>query len=136
MRTKMMDKRMKKLDKLEAELQEPEFVGSQSFETLFVGWGSTYGPIAEAVKLLNEKQGNKYAALVFGDIYPLPQKLLKEKAAAARQIINIEQNATGQLSGLIREKTGIACTSNILKYDGRQISGEEIVERVLKGDAI
>ena len=121
-----------KFEKLEKELEEPQFLGSEGFETLLVGWGSTYGPIAEAVRLLNERRGGKYAALVFGDIYPLPEKRLREKAAAAQQIINVEQNATGQLAGLIREKTGVICTSSILKYDGRQISGEEITERVLK----
>ena len=131
-RTKMMDKRMMKFEKLEKELEEPQFLGSEGFETLLVGWGSTYGPIAEAVRLLNERRGGKYAALVFGDIYPLPEKRLREKAAAAQQIINVEQNATGQLAGLIREKTGVICTSSILKYDGRQISGEEITERALK----
>ena len=133
MRTKMMDKRMKKLEKLELELQEPEFLGSEAFDTLFVGWGSTYGPIAEAVKLLNEKEAGKYAALVFGDVYPLPQRLFKEKASAARRILCVEQNATGQLKDLIREQTGIACTDCILKYDGRQISGEEIAAGVTKG---
>ena len=133
MRIKMMDKRAKKLDGLKLELQEPEFLGSESFDTLFVGWGSTYGPIAEAVKVLNDKTNGKYAALVFGDVYPLPRKLLEEKAAKAQQIINIEQNATGQLADLIREQTGIACISSILKYDGRQISGEEIADRIIKG---
>ena len=132
MRINMMDKRMKKLEKLKLELQEPEFIGSEQYETLILGWGSTYGPITEALKLLNEKQPNKYAALVFGDIFPLPQTLLKEKAAKAKKIVNIEQNATGQLADLIREQTSIVCTNSILKYDGRQISGEEIVERLLK----
>ena len=131
MRIKMVDKRMMKLEELKKELEEPEFLGAEDFETLLVGWGSTYGPIAEAVSLLNEKQQGKYAALVFGDIYPLPEKRLTEKAAVAKRIINVEQNATGQLAGLIREKTGIVCASSILKYDGRQISGEEIAGRAV-----
>lgn len=129
-RNNMMDKRMRKLDKLKLELQEPEFMGSDNCQILLVGWGSTYGPIAEAVKLLNDEQNGKYGALVFGDIYPLPEKLLKEKASSVKEIINIEQNATGQLADLIREQTGISCTGSILKYDGRQISAEEIVERI------
>lgn len=133
-RNKMMDKRMKKLEKLKQELQEPEFIGPDVFDTLFIGWGSTYGPIAEAVEQLNEKSAGKYAALVFGDVYPLPQKLLQEKTKAARHIINIEQNATGQLADLIREQTGIICTKSILKYDGRQISGDEIAEQMQKED--
>jgi len=133
MRIQMMDKRMKKLEKLKEELQEPEFLGDEACDTLLLGWGSVYGSIAEAVKLLNSTQNGTYGALVFGDIYPLPQKLLKEKALSAKHIINIEQNATGQLADLIREQTGITCTGSILKYDGRQISGEEIVEKIQKG---
>ena len=132
-RIQMMDKRMRKIDKLMEELQEPEFIGGESFETLLVGWGSTYGPIKEAVQLLNEKEPGKYAALIFGDVFPLPTKLINKMAPLAKQLINIEQNATGQLAGLIREYTGIVFDHSILKYDGRQISGEEIVERIQKG---
>ncbi|MCE5189164.1 MAG: 2-oxoacid:acceptor oxidoreductase subunit alpha [Clostridiaceae bacterium] len=134
-RTKMMDKRMKKLDGIRRELLEPDFLGAEDFDTLILGWGSTWGPIAEAVELLNQEGKGRYAALVFGDLYPLPQKLLLEKAPKAKRMINVEQNATGQLAGLIREETGIVCTFSILKYDGRQISGEEIVERVHKEES-
>ncbi len=133
-RIRMMDKRMKKLENLSAELQEPDFIGTKKYDTLLIGWGSTYGPITEAIRLLNEREPGKYAALIFGDIYPLPTKLLLQKSVSAARIINVEQNATGQLAGLIRQYTGIACTSSILKYDGRQISGEEIADK-LAGEA-
>lgn len=133
MRVDMMDKRMKKLIKLEEELLEPDFIGEESCEVLIVGWGSTYGPIAEAIGVLNQKEEGKYGALVFGDIYPLPKKLLEKMASSAKKVINVEQNATGQLAGLIREETGIQCSHSILKYDGRQISGEEIVKELLGG---
>jgi 2-oxoglutarate ferredoxin oxidoreductase subunit alpha len=132
-RNQMMDKRFRKLIKLKEELQEPEYIGEDSFETLFLGWGSTYGPISEAVKCLNQESPGTYAALLFGDIYPLPEKLLKEKVSQAKQIINIEQNATGQLAELIREKTSIVCDDSLLKYDGRQISVDEIVSYIRKG---
>lgn len=135
-RKSMMDKRMRKLVKLEEELLEPEFIGEENCTTLLLGWGSTYGPIAEAVKSLNSKEQGKYGALVFGDIYPLPTRKLKKLTASAENIINVEQNATGQLADLICEKIGITCTDSILKYDGRQISGEEIVESLLKGGCI
>ncbi len=134
MRQRMMDKRMKKLEKLKEELLEPDFIGAEDFETLLIGWGSTYGPTEEAVKLLNEGKGTaagKTAALVFGDVFPLPERLLRKHAAQAKRIINIEQNATGQLAGLIRETTGITVSANILKYDGRQIMAREIVQGVL-----
>lgn len=134
-RIKMMDKRLLKLEKLKEELMEPEVFGPEDSETLLIGWGSTYGPIKEAINILNSesKSNKKYGALVFGDVYPLPTKTLLHNSNLAKNIINVEQNATGQLAGLIREFTGIECTSNILKYDGRQISAEEIVESVRKG---
>jgi 2-oxoglutarate ferredoxin oxidoreductase subunit alpha len=131
----MMDKRMKKLEGIRRELLEPEFLGADGFDTLLLGWGSTWGPIAEAIALLNQEGKARYAALVFGDVYPLPQKLLLEQAPKAKRIVNVEQNATGQLAGLIREATGVACTGSILKYDGRQIAAEEIVERVHKEES-
>lgn len=131
-RVRMMDKRMGKLKLLEKELMEPYYIGGDTCDVLLVGWGSTYGPLVEALMLLGQKQGVSYGALVFGDIYPLPQQLLREKAAKAKKIINVEQNATGQLAQLIREVTGITCDESILKYDGRQITGEEIALRVAK----
>ncbi len=132
-RNQMMDKRFRKLIKLKEELQEPEFIGEANFETLFLGWGSTYGPISEAVKRLNQESPETYAALLFGDIYPLPENLLKEKVAQAKKVINIEQNATGQLAELIREKTSVVCDDSLLKYDGRQMSVDEIVNYIRKG---
>lgn len=130
MRSRMMEKRMGKLEKLREELKEPDFIGPEAFDTLLLGWGSLKGPLGEAVNLLNAKGQGKYAALVFGDVYPLPEKLLGEKAAKARRIVNVEQNYTGQLAQLVREATGIACTGSVLKYDGRQLSGEEIAQRL------
>ncbi|WP_033167691.1 2-oxoacid:acceptor oxidoreductase subunit alpha [Clostridium sp. KNHs205] len=131
-RNNMMDKRMRKLKGLTLELQEPEFIGEEDCKVLLLGWGSTYGPISEAVNRLNRSGKGSYGALVFGDIYPLPKKNL-EKYSKGRTLINVEQNATGQLASLIREQTGISCDRSILKYDGRQISGEEIESQVLEG---
>ena len=57
-RTQMMDKRMRKLDKLQLELQEPELIGPETCRTLLIGWGSMQGPLMEAVALLNPGTGN------------------------------------------------------------------------------
>lgn len=131
-RNAMMDKRMRKLVRLKEELQEPEFIGEEDCKVLLLGWGSVYGPIKDAIVSLNKLGNGSFGALVFGDIYPLPTKKLKEYAKG-RTLINVEQNATGQLASLIREEACIDCDRSILKYDGRQISGEEIVKQVLEG---
>lgn len=133
-RTRMVDKRMRKLDGLKSELREPEFTGPEAYDTLLIGWGSTRGPILDALARLNQR-GGRCAALIFSDVYPLPTRVLSEKAALAKELVHVEQNATGQLARLIRMETGIACTRSVLKYDGRQISGREIAQRLERGDA-
>jgi len=134
-RIEMNDKRLRKMEYLKEELQEPVFMGEENADTLLIAWGSLYSPVKEAVMLLNACTGNdKYCALVFGDVWPLPDKELKKYAKNVKKIINIEQNATGQLAGLIRENTSIECSSSILKYDGRPISSQEIYNKLNGGE--
>jgi 2-oxoglutarate ferredoxin oxidoreductase subunit alpha len=53
-----------------------------------------------------------------------------EKCKKARRIINVEQNATGQLASLVAETTGMLCDFSVLKYDGRPMSPRYIIEKV------
>lgn len=130
-RNSQMEKRFRKIKSIEDDLEEPEYFGDEDIDILLVGWGSTYGSLKEAVSLLNDK-GIKTGALSFGDIYPLPQKKLKKYKEKAKKIINVEQNFTGQLGKLITQETGILMDSSILKYDGRQIIGSEISDKIKK----
>lgn len=133
-RTDMMNKRMNKLNLLESEIKEPVFYGCDDLEHLLIGWGSTEGIIRDAVDLLS-KEGLKVGALSFGDLYPLPTKNLEKYTKDVKNIINVEQNFSGQLAKLIRQETGIYCNKSILKYDGRQINAEEIVQK-FKGEIL
>jgi 2-oxoglutarate ferredoxin oxidoreductase subunit alpha len=130
-RTAMMEKRMKKLEGLAFEMQEPDFYGVEEPEVLLIGWGSMEGPLREAIEIL-EHEGKSVGALVFGDLYPLPTKLLKKHAAKAKKLVNVEQNFTGQLARLIRQETGIFMTNSILNYTGRQIDSYTIATRLKK----
>jgi 2-oxoglutarate ferredoxin oxidoreductase subunit alpha len=52
--------------------------------------------------------------------------------------VDIEMNFGGQLGGFIRERTGVECTHQILKYNGRPMSCTEVydaVQRILRGKA-
>ncbi len=129
-RKDMVEKRLRKIELLKTELEEPEFIGEENCEVLLLAWGSTWGPVTEAINMLNDGSDKKYGALVFGDIWPLPTKMLKEKAGIATQVINVEQNATGQLASIVSEVTGIFCTDSILKYDGRPMSSQFIYNKV------
>ena len=110
-------------------MEEPEFMGNEDLEVLLVGFGSTYGALKDAIEELTS-EGKKIGALSFGDLYPLPEKTLKEYASRAKKIINVEQNYIGQLGKLITQETGILMTDSILKYDGREITGKEIVDKL------
>ena len=127
-RNSMMEKRMKKQVLMEADIEEPVYFGVEEPDTVLVGWGSTYGALKEATDLLN-KEGLKVAALSFGDIFPLPKKTL-DKLKGKVKFINVEQNYNGQLGKFIASETGILMDGSILKYDGRQINGVELYERV------
>ncbi len=132
----MHDKRLRKMTYLKEELQEPIFVGDENAETLLVTWGSLSSPVREAVRLLNKDCNKKYAALLFGDVWPLPDKLLIEKEKNIKKLISVEQNATGQFASVIMERTGIVCDNSILKYDGRPLSAQEIVAKVKGGESM
>lgn len=128
-RKKMVDKRAKKFEGLKKEVQEPWLLGEEDPEHLIVAWGSLYGAVKEAVESLNS-EGVSIGALVFGDIWPLPTGKLEKMQKKAKNLITVEQNSTAQLDSLIREKMLITCNHEILKYDGRAFSGEEIYDRL------
>jgi 2-oxoglutarate/2-oxoacid ferredoxin oxidoreductase subunit alpha len=131
MRVIMNDKRLRKMEYLFKELQEPELIGDKNAENLILAWGSLHGPTCEAIEILNKKKKNNYKALVFGDLWPLPTSLLMKMSENSKNIINVEQNSTGQLASIVMEVTGIKCNKSILKYDGRPINSFEIAERLL-----
>lgn len=125
MRIDMMNKRMKKMNLLQEEVQEPDYFGSKNPKYVLVGWGSTWGSLKEAVEDLN-LEGIDVCGLSFGDLYPLPQKTLNDLSNKGCKFINVEQNYTGQLAKLIRQETGLKFDHSILKFDGRQINPKEI----------
>jgi 2-oxoglutarate ferredoxin oxidoreductase subunit alpha len=123
-RIKMMDKRMKKLDKYTD--IEPELIGSPDYETLIVGWGSTYGAIKEAL----QKSGNeKVSFLSFKQVFPLP-KSTKSYLDKAKKLILIENNAVGHFGDLIKLKTGAEFHKKVLKYNGLPFNIEELIQEI------
>ena len=127
-RVAMTKKRLKRMEQLRNEVQEPWVFGRTDPEILLLAWGSSAGPVREAIERLEEECS--IGALIFGDIYPLPTKRLMEMKPNVTMLINVEQNATGQLAALIRQEALIACTHSILRYDGRPMSGQYISDRL------
>jgi len=129
-RIAMVTKRMKKLAAIEKEARPPTVFGESDAELTFVSWGSSRGPILEAMKLL-AKNGKKARLIHYSWLYPFPSGETMKLLSPATRLIDVEQNATGQLAALIREHTGILIKEKMLKYDGRPFYPEEIVEKVI-----
>jgi 2-oxoglutarate ferredoxin oxidoreductase subunit alpha len=70
------------------------------------------------MKLL-EKDGIKVNFLQILYLSPFPTEEVKKILSQAKIIVDVENNSTAQLAGLIREKTGIEIQHKISKYDGR-----------------
>ena len=131
----MTAKRRNKLRKLAEEIPVPEVYGDQE-GTLLVGWGSTYGPIHDAVKLAREN-GESAGALHLRHLHPLPNGLEKIFAKFKR-IVVVEMNdqglyGFGQLATILRARYCEPKIESATKTDGLTFRVKEILERVFEG---
>src|ERR1700732_1569448 len=132
----MTAKRRKKLQKLAEEIPVPEVYGDQKGDTLLVGWGSTYGPIHDAVKMARE-HGEKIAALHLRHIHPLPNGLEKIFQNFKR-IVTVEMNdqglyGFGQLATILRARYCEPKIESVSKTDGLTFRVKEILQGVFPG---
>ncbi|MBI3980911.1 2-oxoacid:acceptor oxidoreductase subunit alpha [Candidatus Microgenomates bacterium] len=126
----MVDKRKKKMILAQAEAFGPIEYGEKNANLTLVGWGSTKQAVLEALKNINSSGKITARYLHFPCLSPFPVENTQKLLAKTSTIINVEGNSQGQLAMLIREKTGIEITDNVLKYDGRQFYPEEIISAV------
>jgi len=128
----MMEKRMKKLDWIEKEIPMEDklaFFGDQTSENIIVSWGSPKGAIIESLSMLKE-EGIKAGFIQVRLISPFPTESIKEALRGKKRIIDIEDNYSGQLGEVIKEKTGIAPNYHILKYSGRPMTTTEVYDAI------
>lgn len=128
-RVRMMDKRLRKIEVAMGVMRAPTLYGPKKAETTFVAWGSSYGPVREAVDLINKGKGTANL-LHFTDLWPFPEKKVLPLLASAKRLVDVESNGTGQFASLLRATTGKQVDHKILRYDGRPLSPEYILERL------
>ncbi len=129
-RRMMVEKRMKKLELMDKEVPVEEkmnFYGDKNAENLIVSWGSPKGAIIEAIAMLKE-EGFRVGFMQMRMLNPLPVEALKQALKGRKRIIDVEDNYTGQLGGIITEKTSISPTHFVLKYTGRPTSTTEVYD--------
>src|SRR5207245_6687988 len=89
----MTAKRRNKLRKLAEEIPVPEIYGDKEGDVLLIGWGSTYGPIHDAVKQARD-HGEKVGAIHLRHIHPLPNGI-ENIFAKFKRIVVVEMNDQG-----------------------------------------
>jgi len=128
LRILMMEKRQGKLDLALKEIppeDQVEYHGDPKADTVVVSWGSTKGPILDAMDILR-KEGYKIGFAQFRLLHPFPVSLATKLLQNRKRIVDVEMNYEATLAGLLREKTGIAATHQIVKFTGRPMSCNEL----------
>lgn len=129
-RTKMHEKRMKKLETADNEIPEElrvNVVGDA--DIVLITWGSPKGAILDAMSEL-EKDGIKTMMVQVKMFNPYPTKLVKKLLEGKSKIVAVENNYQAQGAEVLAEKTGIFATNYVLKWSGRPITREEIINSI------
>ncbi|MEK8130149.1 2-oxoacid:acceptor oxidoreductase subunit alpha [Paenibacillus filicis] len=125
-RKKMMDKRLGKMKNIK--VTDPIKVDAphETPDLLIIGMGSTGGTIDEARGRLAEK-GINTNHITVRLLHPFPVEEIKPYLEKAKQVVIVENNATGQLASLIKLNVGYAeKIKSMLKYDGNPFLPAEI----------
>lgn len=128
-RRAMMEKRMRKVQGIEAAVPPPTLQGPQDAEVTLIGWGSTQGVIEEAREILAE-QGVVANQLQIRWLVPLHGDAIVDILNRSRRTIIVENNFSGQFARYLRSETSYVAGGHIRKYDGEPFMPHHIVEAV------
>ena len=128
----MTAKRRKKLQALGATLPVPKIYGPPEGNVLLVGWGSTEGPIKEAVDRARAA-GDSVSSIHIRHVNPLPNGL-ENIFSGFNHILVVEMNdeglyGFGQLGMLLRSRYCDPKIQGINKTDGLTWKVKDILER-------
>jgi 2-oxoglutarate ferredoxin oxidoreductase subunit alpha len=128
-RRAMMEKRMRKVNGIEASVLPPKLHGPSDAEVTLIGWGSTHGVIHEACELLGD-EGISANHLAIRWLVPLHGDAIVDLLKNAKRTIIVENNYSGQFARYLRSETSFVADGHIRKYDGEPFMPHHIVEAV------
>lgn len=137
-RIRMYEKRMRKLETADAEIPEEERIktyGDMDSENVILTWGSPKGTVLDAIEEL-KKEGISLGVVQVRMFSPYPKKIMS-KLLSGKRIIDIENNYLAQSNEVLKLNTGISADSFILKWNGRPIMMDEVINALklsLKGE--
>ena len=131
-RVKMMDKRMSRLGLIIKKIpKEDQIVTFGVHDFTIISWGSTKGPILDAIDMLKNENIN-VGFVQFKLLHPFPTEYAKSLLKDTKTIIDIEANYTGQLGQIFKQNLGRDVDYFILKFTGRGMTSTEIYDSLKK----
>jgi 2-oxoglutarate ferredoxin oxidoreductase subunit alpha len=126
----MARKRIRKLDGLNnGNMQRVKEYGDPKAKIGIISWGSTKGPIMEAMYELEKRDIKvKYLQVVF--LNPFPIEEVKSFIERVSNTVLIEGNYTGQLLSLLKEHLNYTPDYMLLRDNGLQFTPMEITKYV------
>lgn len=125
-RVKMQQKRMKKETLMAKEISESYYL--QGKQATLVSFGSTFGVVEEACRMLRE-EGLDIGHLHFSELHPLPEEKFKILSELPDPVV-IENNYHGQLANLLERKILLPFRKRINKFNGRPFFVEELLAKI------
>jgi 2-oxoglutarate ferredoxin oxidoreductase subunit alpha len=128
-RIKMHDKRLRKLKTMVREMGGITTAGDRDAPLTLVCWGSSLGPVQEAVQRL---QADKIPARTvhLSELWPFPREAVAATLKGTKKLVVAEMNASGQFNRLLRQETGQQADHLVLKYDGAPFTPEYILGKL------
>ncbi len=108
-------------------------IGDEDAAVAILGWGSTIGPVREAVDQART-EGLKVAVFYTKMIFPLPVSVLRPFIDKRKTLIVPEMNYTGQFARMIQAEFWREVVS-VRKYGGVPFSMNEIYQKIKEENA-
>jgi 2-oxoglutarate ferredoxin oxidoreductase subunit alpha len=124
----MTEKRYAKLQAAMRDLPPAPIYGDPTAEIGLLGWGSTEGPIREAIEQAAAK-GIKAAALHPRVLSPLPEDQIRTFIQSKKHVIVVEHNYTGQFARHLGGLFGFI-PERLNKYGGLPFMPGEILRKI------
>lgn len=128
-RVAQMDKRLRKIEAIQFKNPVHIVENHEEPDLLLVGFNSTRGVIEEVMSKL-AKDGIKVNHAHIRLIHPFPADEVLPLVQKAKKVVVIENNATGQLSNIMKMNIGNAAKiTKLLKYDGNPFLPNEVYQK-------
>lgn len=123
----MVEKRAKKYATLSNLIPEANVYGaSEDIDIAILAWGSTKGVLMDLLNLTDKR----ICVIHYNYIWPLKTQRALEMINKAKYAFSVEGNLDSQFTKIFEAESGIKILDKMIKYDGRPIYIEELLEKI------